>query len=479
MADLKKQSVMGFLWAFAERWSTQLVNFGVAMVLARLLTPNDYGTVALLSIFIAVCDTLVDSGLGRALIQKKDATDLDFNSVFYISIGVSLVLYAALFASAPMIARFYGNPELVPLLRVLSLGIICCAVNGVQNAELNRNLLFNLSFRISLISCTCTAIIGLTFAVLGYGPWALVYSSLGGQIAGVISRWFIIAWRPRLMFSFVATKGLWRYGWKLALSGLLDTLYNNLYGLIIGRLYTKADLAFVNKGRSAPELAMGTFNGTLGRIAFPALAKVQDDTETVRRGARKLLTVSEFWVMPLMAGCAACAPRLIPLLFGDQWLPAIPYMQMACFSFAIWPLHTVNLQVLMAMGRSDYFLILEIIKKVLCLLVLISVYRHGVFFMMAALILVCDPLCALVNAWPNRKLIGYSFLCQCRDVFPSALLSLAMGGAVFAVGILHGPSILILLLQILVGGVFYLGSAWFLKMIPLVECVQILRGLRK
>lgn len=478
MSNLRQQATKGFVWAFTEKWAVQIVNFVVAMVLARLLTPTDYGTVALLTIFISICDTLVDSGLGRALVQKKDAQDVDFNSVFYISIGVSLILYVALFFAAPLVARFYDNPELTSLLRVLSIGIICCALNGVQNAELNRKLLFNLSFRISVISSGVMAITGLSMAYCGFGPWALVASSLGGQLTGVITRWFYIAWRPRLMFSWDAAKGLWRYGWKLAVSSLLDTVYNNLYGLIIGRLYSKADLAFVNKGRSTPALAMDTFSGTLGRVAFPALAKVQDNPETVRRGAEKILSMSMFCVLPLMVGCAVCAPRLIPLLFGDQWLPAIPYMQLSCFAFALWPFHTVNLQVMMAMGRSDYFLILEIIKKVTCLLVLILVYRHGVFFMMMSLILICDPFCAIVNAWPNRGLIGYSPARQIRDVLPTVGLAIFMGAAIWPLGLLPLPSVVVVALQTLCGAAVYLGIAYFAKFESLVECLATMKQIR-
>lgn len=475
MASLKEKSVKGFLWAFSEKWAMQFVNFGVAMVLARLLTPTDYGTVALLTIFISVSETLVDSGFGRALVQKKDVAELDFNSAFYISVAASLVLYSVMFFAAPFIARFYDNPELVGLLRVLSISIICSAVNGVQNAELNRSLLFHLSFRISLISCVVTALAGLSLAYCGYGPWALVISSLGGQISGVISRWYFIAWRPQLMFSFAAAKGLWSYGWKLAVSSLLDTIYNNLSGLIIGKLYTKADLAYVNKGHSSPALVMGTINGTLGRVAFPALSKVQDDVATMRKGAKKFLTVSEFWVMPLMVGCGVCAPRLVPLLFGDQWYPAIPYMQLSCFSFALWPFHTVNLQVIMAKGRSDYFLYVEILKKVFSLLVLVVSYRFGVFAMMAALILICDPFCVLVNAWPNRGLIGYSPMRQIRDVLPTAFLALLMGVAIWPLGFLPFPGFVVIILQMFCGAATYLGISYLVKFEPLVECLATMK----
>lgn len=475
--SLQQKATKGFVWAFAERWLNQLVQFGVSLVLARLLTPSDFGIVALLSIFILVAETLVDSGLGRALVQKKQSTEVDFNSVFYISILASFVAYAVLFVCAPCIAAFYDNDLLVPLFRVQACGIVLCSINSIQNAELSRKMLFNLSFRISVIGSSVTATVGVTLAFLGYGPWALVWSTLAGQVIGVFTRWYFIAWRPRLLFSFSAAAELWRYGWKLALSSLLDTCYNNLYGLIIGKVYSKADLAFVNKGRSTPELAMGTFNTTLGRVAFPALAQVQDCPDVVREGARKLLTMSMFWVLPLMTGCAVCAPRLVPLLFGDQWIEAIPYMQLACFTLALWPMHTVNLQVITAMGRSDLFLKLEIVKKVIGLIVLLSVYRHGVWYMMAMLAFVCDPICALVNAWPNGRLIGWPAGRQFASVFPLLLAALFMGLVVWLLGLLQLPMICILSVQILGGTAIYFTIAWIFKMEPFVECIRMIKVL--
>lgn len=470
--SLKQKVVSGFIWALLERFSVQGVSFVVSMVLARLLTPSDYGTVALLTIFIALSGVLVDSGFGNALVQKKEATEEDFNSVFYLSLMLSGVLYGILFFAAPWVADFYKTPALVGLLRLLALTLIFNAINGVQNAELSRKMLFHLSFRISLIGSFVTAVVGIALAFRGYGPWALAWSSISGGFVGVLTRWYFIAWRPRLMFSWRALKGLFCFGWKLTISALLDVGYGNLYGLIIGRFYSRADLAFVNKGRAVPQLAMDAINGTLGRVAFPALAQVQDKRDVVRETMRRMIATSTFFVFPLMTGCAVCAEDIVYLLFGTQWGMAVPYVHIACFTFALWPFHTINLQAINALGRSDLFLMLEIIKKGLGLTLLIFSIPYGVWWMMALGAFVTGPLSVIINAWPNRKLLNYTIGMQLRDIFPSAFLCVLMACVIYPLNWLPLPTWGILILQILLGMVTYFFCAWLFKVTPLRYMMQ-------
>lgn len=436
MQSIKQKVVKGTVWALLERMSAQVVGFLVTLVLARLLSPSDYGTVALLTIFISIAGVLVDSGLGQSLIQKKEATELDFNSVFYLSIFASLVMYVVLFFAAPLIASFYKTQELIPILRVTSITLIFNAINSVQNAELSRKMLFNLSFRISLISIVPSAVVGIGCAFMRLGAWALVWQSFTFGLIGVISRWFIIAWRPKLMFSFSALKGLWRFGWKMAASGLLDTFFVNLHGLLIGRIYSKSDLAFVQKGGHLPSLVMDNINGTLGRVAFPALAQMQNEPARLREAMRKMIKSSLFLVLPLMVGLSVCANDVILLLFGQQWLPAVPYVMIACFSKALWPFHTINLQAMTAMGRSDIFLKLEIIKKILVLVVVFLFYKQGVFWFMLSSAVILGPIGVLINSWPNKKLLGYSIAMQLKDVSGMLVLSLVMGGVIFGSSVL-------------------------------------------
>ena len=434
--SLKNKVAKGAVWTLMEKLSTQAVGFVVAMVLARLLTPNDYGTIALTTIFFAVANVLVDGGFGNALIQKRDADDLDFNSVFYLNITLSVLAYMAMYIAAPWIARFYNVPELVAIIKVSSLCFIFNAINSIQNAELTKKLLFHLSFRVSLITCATSAVCGITLAILGFGVWALVWSSLITGLVGVIARWFIIAWRPKLMFSMSRLKPLFSYGWKMALSGLLDSFFRELNGLLIGKFYSRADIAFVNKGRSLPSLAMNQVDETLGRVSFPALVLLADDKVKLREAMRRMMRCSTFLVFPLMVGAAISSLSCIRLLYGEKWTPAVPYMMLSCFTFALWPFHTINLKGIMAIGRSDVFLVLEIIKKALVLIVILVAFRLGVFTWMAISAFVLGPLSVIINAWPNRKLLNYTIGMQLRDVMPTALVCCAQAAAMISVGII-------------------------------------------
>ena len=427
--SLKSKVAKGSVWVLMEKLSGQVVQFVVGMILARLLTPDDYGTVALYAIFFAVAHVLVDGGFGGALIQKKDADDLDFNSVFYLNLALSVAAYVALFFAAPLIARFYKMPELTAIVRVAALSFFFNAVNAIQGAELTKKMLFHLSFRISLITTFTSAVCGVTLAFLGYGVWALVWSALITGFVGVIARWFIIAWRPKLMFSFSRLKPLFSYGWKMAVSGLLDSFFKNLNGLLIGRLYSRADLAFVNKGRALPNMAMTEVDATLGRVSFPALVQLQGDRMRLRNAMRRMMICSTFLVMPLMVLVAACAHSELRLLYGPQWTPAAPYMMLACFTYALHPFHTINLRGILALGRSDIFLKLELVKKILVLVVVIGVSRLGVLTWMTISAFAVGPLGVIINAWPNRKLLDYPLRMQLMDVLPTILVC-AMEGVV-------------------------------------------------
>lgn len=494
--SLKSKVAKGSVWVFLEKMSGQAVHFVVGMILARLLTPNDYGTVALYAIFFAVANVLIDGGFGGALIQKKDADDLDFNSVFYLNLALSILAYVAIFFTAPLIARFYKLPELTAIVRVAALSFFFNAVNAIQNAELTKKMLFELSFRISLITTFTSAVCGVTLAFMGYGVWALVWASLITGFVGVIARWFIIAWRPRLMFSFGRLKPLFSYGWKMAASNLLDAFFSNLNGLLIGRLYSRADLAYVNKGRALPRMAMDEVDSTLGRVSFPALVQLQDDKVRLRDAMRQMMACSTFLVMPLMALIATCAHSEVRLLYGAQWTPSAPFMMLACFSYALMPFHTINLRGIMALGRSDIFLKLEVIKKVLILVVILGVSRLGVFTWMAISAFALGPLSVLINSWPNKKLLNYSIGMQVMDVLPTAMICFIEVAVVFGINLMgnglkpmlgvadEGASLIVflsmkLLLQFGFGLGTFFALAWVFRLKPMGEYARLLAGFIK
>lgn len=487
--SLKSKVAKGAVWVLLEKFSVQIVGVVVSIVLARLLTPNDYGTVALTGIFFAVAGVLVDGGFGGALVQKKDADELDFNSVFYLNVALAVVAYGVLFVAAPWIASFYNTPELTPIVRASAFCFIFNAVNAVQNAELTKKMLFHLSFRVSLITCVTSAVCGITLALLGFGVWALVWSSLAAGLAGVIARWFIIAWRPKFMFSVSRLGPLFNYGWKMSLSSLLDQLFNNLSGLLMGKFYTKADIAYVKTGSHLPQSAMGLVDSTLGNVSFPALVLLQDNRQKLREAMRKLIQSSTFLVFPIMVGLAVCSQTVLLLLYGEQWLPSAPYMMLACFSYALWPFHTINLRGIQALGRSDVFLRLEIIKKTFALIVILSSFRLGVFAWMAISAFVLGPLGLLINSWPNRKLLGYTVGMQIRDVAPTALVCIVEAIVMICVG-LGGdalktvfdevgegsglPFFLIckLFVQLLTGAVMFVGLAYICRLKPMGEYIR-------
>lgn len=484
MTGLGQKVASGAVWVTLEKCATLSVGFVVSMVLARLLTPSDYGTVALLSIFFAVAGSLASCGFGNALVQKKQAGDLEFNSVFYTSLVVSVVIYVGFFFAAPWIADFYNTPQLTAICRVSALHFILSAINSVQGAELSRKMLFYKRFRISLITCLVSAVCGITFAYLGWGVWALVISSMLTSIASIIAWWAIIAWRPKLMYSFSAVKGLFAYGWKLSVSGLVHTTYMNLYGFLVGKFYTPADLAYVNKGNSMPNLLMSMIDGTILGVSFPALAQLQDDKVRLREAMRRMIKCSTFLVFPLMVGLAVCARPVILLLYGNQWEPAVPYVQLACFGFALYPFNSINTSAISAMGYSGIYLLLECIKKGVGIVVMFLSIRYGVLVLMCAMAFATAPFAVFVNTFANGRLLKYSLLMQLRDVSPSILLSAVMAAAICVVQwgispfLSHLPRqwmchVVILALNGIVGVFVYFFLASRLKIGPFYEYVNV------
>ena len=464
MGKLTEKVAKGVFWVLLEKFGIQLAHFVVTMVLARLLTPNDYGTVALLSIFISLSNILVDCGFAKALVQKKEATQTDYNSVFYLSMLLAVVLYAILFFSAPLVARFYEMPALKSMLRILALSLVFHSINSVQNAELNRKMLFHLSFRISWICVIVSSATGISFALAGFGPWALVFSSLAGGIAGVIARQMVIKWRPSLSFSWASVGALFSFGWKMTAAGLLTTAYNNLYALLIGKWYTKADLAFVKKGGHIPQIFFSAVDGTLSRVSFPALVKLQDNPERMRKAMRRMITCSTFVALPFLTLLALLACPLIAIVYGERWLPAAPYVAITAFAFAFRPFDTINIQAINARGRSDIFLKLVVLRRIIGLGIMLVFLRQGIIPFMVASAIVYGPLGVVVNSLPNLKYLKYSIAMQFADIFPALVLSAVMGGIVLLVGCIPVDSRILAVVQVPLGLAVYLALSILFKL---------------
>ena len=459
----QKSVFYNLFWRFAERCGAQAVSLVVSIILARLLAPEAYGTIALAMVFINILQVFVDSGMGTALIQKKDADDLDFSSVFYFNIAACLVLYAGLFLAAPSIAQFYGDPALTALVRALSLTVVVSGVRNIQQSYVSRHLLFKRFFFSTIGSTLASAVVGIAMAYAGFGVWALVGQSLSNVVTGTIILWATVPWRPRRMFSWQRLKGLLSFGWKLLVSSLLDTGYNNLRSLIIGKLYSSADLAYYNQGDKLPNLVITNINASIDSVLLPTMANEQDDPARVRSMTRRAIKTSTYVMAPLMMGLAACAEPLIRLILTEKWLPCVPFLRIFCITYMFWPIHTANLNAIKALGRSDLFLKLEIVKKAVGLVLLLCTMRHGVMAMAYSLLL-SSVLSQIINSWPNRKLLRYHYLNQLADILPALLLACAMGLAVYCIQFLGWGDLPTLCVQIPVGAALYLAGSALLRL---------------
>lgn len=463
LSDSKKV-VAGFLWRFAERIGARGVKFLVELVLARLLLPDDYGTIALVTVFITILEVFVDSGLGCALVQKKNADDLDFSSVFYVNVVMCLLLYALMFLAAPLIADFYAMPELAPVVRVLGLTVVISGVKNVQQAYVSRHMLFKKFFFATLSGTIGAAVLGIWMAYHGFGVWALVAQHLFNTTLDTAFLWVTVKWRPKRCFSWQRLQRLFSYGWKMLISSLLDTGYNNLRQLIIGKLYTTDDLAFYNRGEQFPSMLISNINTAINSVLLPSMASEQDDRARVRAMTRRSIRVSTYLMMPVMTGLAVCAEPIIRLFLTEKWLPCVPFLQIFCFAYAFQAVHTTNLNAIQAMGRSDLFLKLEIVKKVVGLIVLLITMQFGVMAM-AQSHLYMTFIGQIINSWPNRKLLNYSYGEQFKDMIPQIGLSLAMGAIVYAVGmVLPLNDWQMLLVQVPLGVAVYLAGSVLFKL---------------
>lgn len=476
--NTEKKIISNFMWRFAERSGAQIVSFLVSIVLARILLPEDYGIIALVTVFTSILQVFVDSGLGTALIQKKDADTLDFSSVFYFNFVVCLILYAGMFIASPYIALFYNDITLTSVIRVLSLTIVISGVKGIQQAYVSRNMLFKRFFYSTIGGTIFSAFLGIGMAYAGFGVWALVAQQLSNTAIDTLILWVTVRWRPRKEFSWKRLITLLTFGWKLLVSALLDTSYNNLRNLIIGKLYSSADLAFYNQGDKFPKVIVTNINTSIDSVLLPTMSSAQENKERVKQMTRRAIKTSTYVMAPLMMGLAFCAEPIVELILTDKWLPCVPFLRIFCITYMFWPVHTANLNAINAMGRSDWFLKLEIIKKIMGMTILLSTMWFGVMAMAYSLLL-SSVLSQIINSWPNRKLLNYGYLEQVRDFAPGILLAVGMGICVYFVGYLPFPTIVTLLIQVVSGAIIYIGVSAILKLEEFEYLIGMLKSFLK
>ena len=474
MEITKKTIVFNFFWKFAESCGAQVISFVVSIILARILLPDDYGVVAICMIFMNLLMPLVDSGFGVALIQKKVVDDVDFSSVFWINIVFSLCMYIVIWILAPYIAHFYDIEILEKLIRVMGINVIVMGVRNIQQAYASRCMVFKKFFWATFIGALLSAVVGIAMAYLGYGVWAIVAQGIVNNIVGTIVLWYTVAWKPRLLFSFQRVKKLFGYGSKILISGIVDSFYNQLSQILIGKVYTTSDLAFYNRGNSLPSLLVNNINNSLNSVLLPAMSNYQDDREKMRNMTRRALKVSSYVMAPLMMGMAFASDNIIEVLLTHKWMECVPYLCIFCINYMFWPIHTVNLNAIKSMGRSDIFLKLELVKKLVGFSVLIFTFKIGVLAM-AIGILVTGIVSQIVNAWPNKKLLNYGYVDQLKDVFPSFTMAFFMGIIIYLLNYLYLDVFVTLCLQIFVGLVSYIFMSYIFEVDVFEYCFLLVK----
>lgn len=461
--NFSNKVISGLLWKFSERMAAQVVTFIVTIVLARMIAPEEYGAIALITIFITIANVFVVSGFGNALIQKKDADDIDFSSVFYFNIIFSVLIYFIIFIMAPYVAKFYDMDILKPLLRVLALKVVLAGINSIQQAYVSKKMMFRKFFISTLIGTIVSAFVGVGLAIYGAGVWALVAQQLSNALLDTVILWITVKWRPILKFDFGRVIGLISYGWKILATNLINAIYDNLKNLIIGKKYSSVDLAYYSKGKQFPELFVTNINSAIGSVLFPAMALIQDDKERLKQSIRKSIMISSFIMLPLMAGLFVLADDVVTLLLTDTWSFCVPYLRIACIYLSTYPINTANLQALNAIGRSDYYLKLEVVKRSIGIILILITMNYGVFWIASSDILV-TIFAIIINTYPNSKLLNYSLIEQMKDLLPNIIRSVIMGSIVYVInGVLNNYIDLILIrliINTIIGSIIYFALSY-------------------
>lgn len=460
--SLRKKTLYGMSWSFAENLSQQGIQFVIGVLIARVLSPSDYGMVGMLAIFTAISQTLINSGFSTAIVRKTDRTQTDLSTAFWFNMAVGLALYFILFLSGPLIARFYNEPLLSDLIKVTALTLILNSLCIVQQALFTIKMDFKTQAKISVTASLVTGITGVAMAYNGFGVWSIVWPGVAGGAVRCVMLWVSSKWRPDKVFSKRSFRELFSFGSKLLVSGLIDTLYNNIYPIIIGKKFSATDLGYYSRADGYSQLPATTITGVLQRVTFPMLCEIQDDMARLENVYRRLLRLSAFVVFPAMTGLAAIAEPLIRFMITDKWLMCVPYLQILCFSLMWYPIHAINLNLLQVKGRSDLFLKLEIIKKMIGVLTIIIAVPFGIIWMCIGRV-ITSILCLAVNTYYTGKLIHVGFIKQMGDLLPILLLSLFNGAIVLGITYFIDNMALQVVIGLVTGIVVYIATAYLLK----------------
>lgn len=465
MEKIKDKRVSAFsnmFWRFAERTGAQIVSFMVTLILARILEPQDYGTVAIISVITTILFVFVDGGLGNALIQKQGTDNIDFSTVFYTNILFCGTLYLILFLCAPYIALFYSNTEMTALIRVSGVSLILSSVKNVQQAYVSKHMMFKKFFYSTLIGTIVSAVVGICMALTGFGAWALVVSGLANSTVDMIVLWITVNWRPDKVFSLERLEGLFSYGSRVLGANVLQAIYSNLYQLVIGKIYTSSHLAYYDRGRQIPTLLTSNIDDSINSVLLPILSAYQDDKKDIKGMTKRALKINIYIMTPLLIGVAAIAEPLIKVLLTEKWLGAVVYLEIFCIYQVFRPIATANLNAINSLGRSDLFFKLEIWKDSVGIIILLLTVRKGVLAIALGMLL-HGLLCQIINTFPSKKLFDYGLGSQLFDIKSTFIMAGIMFAIVYPIKYVGMSNILTLFIQVVAGMIIYIGGSYLLK----------------
>lgn len=471
--NLKKKAVNGVAWRLVDVGGKKFVTFFVSIILARLIMPDQFGMIAMLGVFTGIAGVFVDSGFSTALIRKNNRTQADCSTVYWFNILVSITCYIILFFCAPWVSDFYGMPQLTAILRVTSLGIILGSLSGVHSTILSAEMKFKTATKISFTATLISAVVGVAMAYAGFEVWALVAQSLSSTVVSTVMTWFAVKWRPSFMISRQSFREFFNFGWKLLGSGLLDTIYGNIYSIVIGKIYKASELAFYNRAQGFTVLAAQVPTSLLQSVTYPTLCKLQDNDDQLRNAYLRIIRLCAFIVFPLCLGFGAVAYPMINVLLTERWIYAATLLSIICFQAMWFPIHAVNLNYLIVKGRSDLFFRLEIIKKILGVSVLCITIPMGLEAMCYGAV-VSSVLCLFINTYYTGKFLNLTIWKQMQDMIPSLLLSVAMFLCARLTANALGNGMVSLICSILVGAAIYIGGAFIFRF-PQIKEIRTLR----
>lgn len=464
LGELKGKTIKGLFWSFSDLIFNQGIQFVIQIFLARLLLPEEFGLIGIITVFIAVSNSIIDSGFTNALIREENASQDDYSTVFYFNIAMSVIMYLTLFISAPLISKFFNEPMLVSILRILSLTLIINSFGLIQKTMLTKKINFRSQTAINIIASVSSGVIAIFLAYKGFGVWSLVIRTIIMQILQAVLLSLSNKWLPSFVFKVESFKRLFGFGWKMMVSGIIDTIYNNLYYLIIGRFFSTTQLGYYTNAQKLRDVASTSITTSVQKVSYPVLSNLQTEEDKLKSAYKKIIKNTVFVTFPVMVGLAVVAKPLITIVFGEKWIGSIFFFQLLAVDGMIFPLHVINLNILQVKGRSDLFLKLEVIKKVLsvAIIAIALIGGFGIEGLICAAI-IDSYISYFINSHFSGKFVSYSTKDQIKDILPIFVASLLMGLVTYGVGIFISSNIIRLIVQIVVGIVSYIGISLVIK----------------